>query len=743
MRLRAAPPTTSSTGPRGRRDPGRATRLPQSPVPDRHRATVSRGVSWTFGGTPVLPAVASSAPQHWRIQPKLEIGGVEDLPERKAVPGQRPLIQARAPNLPGEALPLARAPAKDTPPVPLSTVIRKGTQLGGGKISFYPRSIATARRGQVPSEGGSQGDFADSLNVIIGTGATMKALGDLLLPLWNDSTPSKPNPNLGEPDVPAAPLTGDQLARGLAVYDSSTLGLRWENWKAGMRLPLPVLIDSDSGEGVVSPPAIQSLAGAFKEDDASFLSQPAAALAKDDASHVEEAAKAFLADKTEPLARGYALGARAMANAAESQAFVLACLRQMPDAEALGASLKFMEFVGHNATELSSTKDGVAILDGIRAVLAKASAGNDPNRQADLEHASGLLKRGREVEISLAVRDWPSILPRVKRGRDQHISKVSGKLELNIPDVPVRQLGETEKGIVQAIRDAREKLPAASDKLSVKPFKKDTQAGYFYAGSNEAAGAAAGASDPKRQRILDAIAEEISREGHLSAVNTYDDAVVTLASGFTRAKLADLMQSFFAADPTAQDRFLDIGIAWTGGQALVVNTTSGAVEEGDDALHLIQLEPRILSQFINLAEDPKHGPSLAAAQAKTLGSGPTNVPQSVVDTWTDMMAVRLVAHAIQWRSAKSWADYASTGGNVKAIVTILVSVVGASDAARGSAIFLDATQTGVLFSFAGGKAKEALASPAAAALPADIKTGSYAGHVFFDAGGGTFFHMSP
>src|SRR5271166_252499 len=630
-------------------------------------------------------------------------------------------------------------------PPPLSTGIRKGAQLGAGRISFYPRSISKTRQGAAPAEVGLR-DVAGRLNVIIGAGITIQSLAEYLLPLWNDAQPSRPDPNLGESAVPSTPVTAYQLARALVEYNSGALQ-NMKQWSAGFRFALPIIIDEKTEEGIVNSNYVVDLVSGFEDTKIGWLTQPAGAQETQNESQVKDAVRNFLAEKTDPTARGYGLASRALTNAEKEQRFILECLDQMSETDRLNAAIWFMELVGAKVDVLSSQRAGVAILDGVRAIFAKASASNDPKRQEDIARATKLLQHGRAVEIALAKRDWPTILPRVVRGQKQHIQKVPGKLELSIPEVPVRELSETEKGIVQQIRDARAALPPPSDKLTVRPWKTDPQAGYFYAGSNVAAGKSAAQGDQRRQEVLSAINEEIGREGRISAVNTYDDAVVTLASGFTRAKLADLMQNFFKRDPAAQDKFLDLGITWEKGIALVVNTGSdntkaGGVEEKDDALHLIQLDPRILTFFVSLAEDPEHGPQLGAAQAKVLGAGPAMVPQSVIDTWTDTMAIRLVAHAIQFRSAKSWSDYEGTNGDVKQIVRILMSVTGKVDAARGNATFVDTTQAGVIFSFAGGKAKEAFTSPAGP-LPADLAKGSYGGHIFVDDGGGSFLHLAP
>jgi hypothetical protein len=460
---------------------------------------------------------------------------------------------------------------------------------------------------------------------------------------------------------------------------------------------------------------------------------------------VAQAVQEFLAAKKEATARGMELGVRALLNARAEKEFILEALRQIPPGEAAEVVAGFKDIVLARVDVLSSQASGVAILDAIRALIKTLPATLTPEQQEQIDAAKHQLDIGRNIEVELAIRDWPAILPHVKRKGLQRITKKKDSLELNIPEMPAQQLTETQKLIAQRIEAARQKLPPPLDVLKPYAYKGDKQAGFMYGGEGSKNIQPFNKTDAQRQKFLDAIKAEIGREGGWSAVNTYDDAVVTLGAGFTRSMLAKVMESFSASDPAAQDAFLDIGVTWSGGKALVVNTASGAVEEGDDALRLIQVDAKILSVFVRMAESAEHGGKLAAAQARAVLQSAADVPQSVVDSWKDLMSVRLVAHAIQWRSAKVWNAYAGTGGDVKAILKILLPAVGRIDKAKGGAMFVSSEQTGILFSFAVGKAKEALDSKTAGPLPKDIDQDetTYAGHVFFSAGGDKFFHMSP
>jgi hypothetical protein len=357
------------------------------------------------------------------------------------------------------------------------------------------------------------------------------------------------------------------------------------------------------------------------------------------------------------------------------------------------------------------------------------------------------------------LRSWPQWMPKSGRRQAsdekksgvpaenrQSIGKVKDELELNIPDIPGAALTPEQSEVIKQILDNRANLGPALEKVKVEPTigknKKviDKKGGFMYPGGGSARlKAAEGEITPRRKEINAAIDIEMSREGKWSAVNTYDDAVVTLGKGFTRGMLAKVMQEFFKNDPEARNTFLDLGITWMNDTAMVVSPKG--VEVGDNALRLIELEPAILSVFVNMAESDEHGPKLVEAQQKwTLGY---NLPPSVEESWTDLMAIRLVAHLIQWRSGRLWKDYANCGGSVHKIIRVALPVISELDPKMGNAHVMTPQQTSILFSFAEGKAKEALDSPDPVALPNAIAPDSMKGVTLLEAGNGKYYRMSP
>ncbi len=347
----------------------------------------------------------------------------------------------------------------------------------------------------------------------------------------------------------------------------------------------------------------------------------------------------------------------------------------------------------------------------------------------------------------LNVREWPAKLPRAVRGKDTQIKKVPNKLELANTAVGGSALDPEQQKLVDKIRMNREQLlvypwlqvvPAEFRKKKGET-EKDTKGGFYYTGeSPKTAGSG-------NQKVRKEIADELgTKEGKLSAVNTYDDAVLTLGPGLTGALLSKGMERFFSKDEDAKNKFLDAGVAFSGGKLLMVNTDNGAVEEdplvgGDhgpkNARMLFSISLPLLSLFVHLAESKEHGPVLQSALQQSTPA--LQVPASV-DAWTDMAAVRLAAHLVHWRSS-SWSVYAGSGGNVTSIMQAFGRQV-PQDPSVGNAHVLSSSQAGVLFKFASGKAREAFSGPIdVGGAPA---ANSLSGKLLVSVGGTSYLQLS-
>ncbi|MGH6631323.1 MAG: hypothetical protein ACREB3_16475, partial [Burkholderiales bacterium] len=202
-----------------------------------------------------------------------------------------------------------------------------------------------------------------------------------------------------------------------------------------------------------------------------------------------------------------------------------------------------------------------------------------------------------EVNAFLAVRDWPNKLTHVERAKDEQITPVKGEAKLKIPEVKKKLPGaltDQQHMIVDFIRRERGFIPTRLSDLKINPYGGNPQAGYIYGGNP--------AGDPKpgavtSNPINQAIWTELGGEGGNSAINTYDEMIVTWGKGFGAS--GGLLPAVMKNLPTAiTDALMDAGIAYVNDKWLVVNVDTGYVEEGNNALRLLQFNTRLLSLLI-------------------------------------------------------------------------------------------------------------------------------------------------
>src|SRR5205814_10037237 len=138
-----------------------------------------------------------------------------------------------------------------------------------------------------------------------------------------------------------------------------------------------------------------------------------------------------------------------------------------------------------------------------------------------------------------------------------------------------------------------------SSMLVLSKYKgpKDTKAhyGYSYGGkSPKDPTAVSNAGDGREDQIKKVVWNELKHEGGSSAINAYDSMMLTWGRGFGQhgGQLPEIMTQLFK-DQEIVDAFQPYGIYYDGGFE-VVNTQTGAIEKGLDALGLIQAEDKLL-----------------------------------------------------------------------------------------------------------------------------------------------------
>ena len=111
-------------------------------------------------------------------------------------------------------------------------------------------------------------------------------------------------------------------------------------------------------------------------------------------SRLQQSVADFLTAQPTTLARGIHLGARAVANAQDSQEFILEVFNQQAGAGAFELALAFMDYlVNQDIGILAPQAAGAAILNRIRLLLAAPPAALPGTQQASLNRANGMLGR--------------------------------------------------------------------------------------------------------------------------------------------------------------------------------------------------------------------------------------------------------------------------------------------------------------------------------------------------------------
>ncbi|HEX2268867.1 MAG TPA: DUF4157 domain-containing protein, partial [Pyrinomonadaceae bacterium] len=231
-------------------------------------------------------------------------------------------------------------------------------------LQFQPTNVTDTQIGLVSVRGGLLSEGADRLSVIVGQELTLRSLARQLLPLWNSAIAAIP-PG-APPEVVAArtPLTEDEMAQGLMVYNQYFLTVpSMNNWRAGLNFPLPAEIDMTTGMTTVNHLQIRALAGGFDPAWAPLLDMHAPGVVPSAAASLTAEVTAFLGRVTEPFARGLHLSTRASRNPIEALPFIEETFRQLGTPAGRDVAFGFIENTMAPAiTRLGDQLEGTRIL---------------------------------------------------------------------------------------------------------------------------------------------------------------------------------------------------------------------------------------------------------------------------------------------------------------------------------------------------------------------------------------------
>jgi hypothetical protein len=109
--------------------------------------------------------------------------------------------------------------------------------------------------------------------------------------------------------------------------------------------------------------------------------------------------------------------------------------------------------------------------------------------------------------------------------------------------------------------------------------------------------------------------------------------------------------------------------------------------------------------------------------------------------WPDGL-IQFVAHCVHW-GGLTWSSAIAADGDLKTIVELQSKYVSAAEPWRGGSQLVSTQSTRTFLNMAGGTARDVLGTLEAAPPVDDADKTTMIGHIFFDAGGDQFFHLSP
>ncbi|MBP2325162.1 hypothetical protein JOF56_005547 [Kibdelosporangium banguiense] len=270
------------------------------------------------------------------------------------------------------------------------------------------------------------------------------------------------------------------------------------------------------------------------------------------------------------------------------------------------------------------------------------------------------------------VESWPTVLPTAKRSAKEgtNITLKKGESEVTIPEMETPDLTQEQKELVDKIRANRGAI-AVNPKLRMTTYKKVNK-GMVYGDSqgneNLTPSSLQGAAPDKKTRARQIAFKELGTEGKVNSINTYDDQIITWGKGFSArsGSLNEVFMILFRDHPELRMELLRAGIDCTRKTWFVVNTDTGMIETGDNALRLMQFDEEMLTALINLGSGEEREQYSIDAQWEAMEAHAAKVPEYAYD-WSES-AIALCAHLAHWTPAFGWGvnpkTYSSTNGDL-------------------------------------------------------------------------------
>jgi hypothetical protein len=347
---------------------------------------------------------------------------------------------------------------------------------------------------------------------------------------------------------------------------------------------------------------------------------------------------------------------------------------------------------------------------------------------------------GGSAQAGASLETWPDSLPRANRvtaklpngkrdpAKDTNIVVNLGKKEQKTEDTEVGEfdqvstekkkevvthaptLGKAELGLDGTLSEGQQQVvnQIRANREAVDPFAKRASGGklhlYQYDGSfgwqyggapgqDATPTAVQGEADAstiegKKKRAEQYVWEELRHEGSSASINAYDPQMVTWGRGLGgKGYLPPAMEELFK-DSEIASQFLRMGVCYRGGW-LVVNTLTGAVETGANALAIMQTDPHILAAMIDIGEKQENKQKIADAQWTGIRAAKTSlIPFDEALDWPKEI-IQWMAHINHWGPAYGWwgkmkGDYKAAGADALNLLKVYCRAAAGKPNANGS-----------------------------------------------------------
>jgi len=286
-------------------------------------------------------------------------------------------------------------------------------------IAFIPNIVRTKEGYVSGAHGGLLGDRIRRLNVILGENMSPRSLARILLPLWltadllvlDDGTM-----------VIQGTLTEEELAKAILIYNDTYLRVPLlSNWISGVRVPLPVEIDTDN-VGTLNTSLMKRMATAF---DVAWLpildkqtlpptSPSNTGRTPQQAAIINSNTQDFLTNHRDGLSRGIALLSMSMTNANETIPLIEELVSQLSEVELRDVAMNFMNNAVSNELDILSTQTaGFLILSFLWPVLP-LNDHPEPFTQDEVIRANSMMVQA--MNGNNAMQELPAAAPSCSRG---------------------------------------------------------------------------------------------------------------------------------------------------------------------------------------------------------------------------------------------------------------------------------------------------------------------------------------